>query len=190
MNTLNFNDADLKANREGRLSDAQAKRVEAQAAQFRKVVRWIIVLMVLVIVGGSMMMISMSHAAYEGRMNQSLISALTLYIGVGLIFIVMLGLFYVLSLYSITHARVKAVEGRADVLSTYTTVWMNKIPQRLPVNRLQLHRSRNRMSAFHFSDIVSLRYFENGKHYRVYYLSQLTPFALSAEEIEPEKAKR
>jgi hypothetical protein len=30
MNTLNFNDADLKANREGRLSDAQMKRLEAE----------------------------------------------------------------------------------------------------------------------------------------------------------------
>jgi hypothetical protein len=36
MNTLNFNDADLKANREGRLSDAQQKRLNTDVAMIRQ----------------------------------------------------------------------------------------------------------------------------------------------------------
>jgi hypothetical protein len=188
MNTLNFNDADLKANREGRLSDAQKKRLDAQVAQIRRVTGWTIALIIGIIVSGSLIMLSRLNTSSE--IIRYLISPLTIYIGFGVILIGMLGLFYLFSISSIRNIKIHIVEGTAEVTSTFTTVLFNQIPQRLPINRLQLHRIRNRMFTFQFSDSESLRYFENGKHYRVYYLSQLTPFALSAEEIEPEKAKR
>ena len=40
MNTLNFNDADLKANREGRLSDAQAKRLDTDVEIIQQKTRY------------------------------------------------------------------------------------------------------------------------------------------------------
>jgi hypothetical protein len=188
MNTLHFNDADLKANREGRLSDAQIKRFEAEVGQLLRVIGWTVAIIIGIAVAGSLIMLSRLHS---GRLiTQYLISPLKIYIGFGVFLTVALGLFYLLRIHSIRNTKIHIVKGTAEVTSTFTTIWMNRIPQRLPVNRLQLHRSRSLPFVFHFPDTASLRYFENGKRYRVYYLPYITPRALSAEEIEPEKAKR
>ena len=190
MNTLNFNDADLKANREGRLSDAQQKRLDTDVAMIQrhsKYMFWGYGLMFAVIT-----LIAVFNAAKDAAANpDQLISSsdATGFVVMGGLFVFMaavMGGSYWWSMRSLNSGSISTVEGTAEIISTYTTVK----GMRVPLNRLRLRRGWFSRFTFHFQDKESLRYFKNGTRYRVYYLPYAMPQALSAEEIEPEKAKR
>jgi hypothetical protein len=204
MNTLHFNDADLKANREGRLSDAQIKRFEAEVDRLQLQRRYSLwagvtvfslafIVMIMVTAGAIGVMTVVATSADSGLNRSDVFPLVTLLTGVMLvifwiavfIFIVIL-VKYALRIRSLTSAPVRAVEGKADVIYTYST---NHDGEDRPINQLLLYSSRYLWHTFTFDEPESLYMFETGKLYRVYYLPYAEPQALSAEEIEPEKTK-
>jgi hypothetical protein len=191
MNTLKFTDADLKANREGHLSDAQQKRLDADVDMIQrhsKYMLWGYGLMFGVI--ALIALINGVREASSANINQLISSSdatgFVVMIGLFVFMAAIMGGSYWWSMCGLTHSKIRIIEGTADVISTYTTVK----GMRVPLNRLRIHRGWFSRFTFHFQDAESLRYFKNGRRYRVYYLPYAMPQALSAEEIEPEKAKR
>jgi len=190
MNTLNFNDADLKANREGRLSDAQQKRLNVDLDmihQHSKYMLWFMgAIFAVIFISG---IINEIRATRRGLETVFQPDNLTGYVRIGATFLMLTGFVavgYWWGMRGLTNGTIRTVEGTADIISTFITVK----GRRVPLNRLRLRRSWYSRFTFHFDDSQSLRYFKNGRRYCVYYLPYAMPQALSAEEIEPEKAKR
>lgn len=190
MNTLNFNDADLKANREGRLSDAQQKRLDTDVEMIQRHSRymlWFIGITVTLLAVGGMI----SEFRKSGQDLNALFSppqvtgVIVMIVMFGFLFLIAIGSYW-WSMRGLTQGAIRTVEGTAEVISTFTTVR----GMRVPLNRVRLRRSWYSRFTFHFQDKESLRYFKNGTRYRVYYLPYAMPQALSAEEIKPEKPKR
>ena len=188
MNTLNFNDADLKANREGRLSDAQAKRFDAeldQIQQWSKLGLWVTAgAFALVTIG-----IMINTYTYLGKDLATILSRLASF-GFVIVIIVFMAVFLPLvyihgwSASSFVNEPIRMIQGTAEVVKTHITTRDGK---RTPVNKLVLHSNWYTWLTFTFADEDSLRYFESGHHYRIYYLVYYLPWprpqALSAEEI-------
>jgi hypothetical protein len=188
MNTLNFNDADLKVNREGRLSDAQQKRLDAeldQIQQWSKLGLWgsigVFVLISIAIV--------INTYTYLGKDLATMLSRMTS-IGFVIIATVFMVIFLLLlyiyswSASSFVNEPIRMIQGTAEVVKTHITTRDGK---RTPVNKLVLHSNWYTWFTFTFADEDSLRYFESGHRYRIYYLVYYLPWprpqALSSEEI-------
>jgi hypothetical protein len=199
MNTLHFNDADLKANREGRLSDAQQKRLDVTIQIIKRDQKsdlWFMMMLAGSIVAAGL--IIFFHDKSQNMETATLLADLTVYARVSLIFIVGIGL---VALYRWGHVRrltqpeIRVIEGRADTASGFVMTkgfgnnrWFEPA-RRVPLNKLELQRPGYGAFTFQFSDKASLRYFKNGKRYRIYYLLMGDPYLLSAEKLEPEKTK-
>lgn len=204
MNTLKFNDADLKANREGRLSDAQAKRFDIEVDRLqvqRKYSLWSgvtvfsLAFIAMVIIAALMSGIVIVQYAFNGDQDSARLSStvivsvlvMILILVVSLLIFIVFLINYALRIHSLTSAPIRSIEGQAEVFYFSAS---NPEEDNKPGNRLILHTSRYSLFTFNFDKPESLRPFENGLYYRVYYLPYAEPQALSAEEIEPEKAKR
>lgn len=195
MNTLNFNDADLKANREGHLSDAQAKRLDAEADQIQqqsKVILWVCTGVLILLTLG----ILINTYTYFGQDLPTQLSRMTStgFVAIAAVFIsVFMGMVFVYTrnTNSFTNEPIRIIQGTAEVVRTHITTRDGK---KVPVYQLILHSNWYTWFTFTFSDEASLRYFESGRLYRIYYLVYYLPWArpqaLSMEEIHTEKTKR
>ena len=189
MNTLHFNNVDFKANREGHLSDAQMKRFSTEADRLQGEQTYsglsgIIVLFVAVIV----------LLIFAYIINALVfVSAISFFYAIEMLIFFIFAVFFVinmagygLKIRSLRNTSVRVAEGRAKVVIAY----ISRRNGDKTINRLILYRTWYSRSTFNFNEDGSIRYFENDNYYRVYYLPGLNPQALSAEEFEPEKAKR
>jgi hypothetical protein len=193
MNILNFNEADLEANRAGHLTERQQKRLEptvSKLQQERKSLRWFMAIGLVVIVVVALI-IAFSNAPY-GHMTPQLQANLTAVVRVVLVSIIVMGLVDLRGwarLRELMHPTIHMIEGAADVTSAFTTAQGIKNSywaKRTPLNRVQVHQPGYGPFAFHFVDKASLRYFKQGCRYRFYYLLIGDPYLLSAEESQPE----
>jgi hypothetical protein len=190
MYVLKFTPEDLEANRRGELTDAQQKRLDEQIDMLQRHNKWMIRFfgaMFLVMMGIGMVM-TFNEAGLDG--NPALTNSdLT---GLGVMVVLLIFMFAVViggtwwGMRGLTHGAVRSVEGTAKVISTYTTVR----GMRVPMHRLKLRRNLFRTFTIYFQDAGSLKHFKHGTRYRLYYLAYGMPYALSAEEITEEKAKR
>jgi hypothetical protein len=216
MNTLNFNDADLKANREGRLSDAQRKRLNDEVDRMSWQTKHGGLLFALntfiVLLGGL--------AFIDARLRQQLLFMLSfkdLHSSLFLVFTVSIWLglpvlwdWWIVRRY--VQGHIYTIEGenvrvpgemrkrsfkkmiRADHPGKAILVSMKLRKRiRIKVRQVKIRSARLQEMTFLFRAEKPGFYFKPGQRYRVYYLVyylSTIPQPLSVEEIEPEKAKR
>ena len=153
-----------------------------------------IVLVMILMVG----VIIVLHDAGQGLESSRILADLMVYTPMGITFIVLMGLVNwrgASKLYELNTMQICIVDGTAEVTSTYRTLRVGRRwPEsgiRVPLYQLKLHQPGYYTPfTFSFTDKGSLHRFKDGHRYRVYYLPFLSPHALSADEFEPEKAKR
>lgn len=186
MNTLNFNDADLKANREGRLSDAQIKRLDAEGDRFQKQRQDAVRLCI-----GLFAVAAVAIGAFINARNgepEALPCVGIIYFAVALV-IFMGSIILIVSTYdgdikALVNAPIHREEGTVEVLGKRA----DRSGQYF--YRVILHSNWYSWMPFDFNDPDVMQMFKSGERYRVYYLSIHGNQMLSAEEIEPEKPKR
>lgn len=189
MYTLRFTDVDLEANRQGYLSDAQRKRIDADVDMMRRQGRYLVwffgALIVFLVVVGGVMEFNNADRDMSKFLSPSNLQgfAIMVVMFTGIMSLAMLSNWWTLRRYS--QANIRTVEGRVEVVKGETSVR----GMRVPVYNVKIRRGLFSFFVFRFQDSASLKHFKHDKHYRVYYIPYAIPQALSAEEIE-EKAKR
>jgi hypothetical protein len=216
MNTLHFNDADLKANREGRLSDAQRKRLNDEIDRMSWQTKHgglLFALYTFVLLLGGLALI-------DARLRQQLLFMLSfkdLYSSLFLVFTVSIWLglpmlwdWWIVRRYAQGH--IYTMEGENVHTPWGWGLWkriFKKMPRtgktvfvptklrkrtRIKVMLVKIRSRGGREITFSFRGEKPGFYFQPGRRYRIYYLSYYLradmPQILSAEEIEPEKAKQ
>ena len=182
MYTLDFTPPDLNANRQGALSESQQQRLDQDVRMMKKQGRQVIWFFVaffifLTLVGG------ISEYNNAGQDLTKLLSPSNLMgftiAGVGLtgllIFTIIASWW---STRSLAHASIRTVEGTAHLV--HEVMGRGGMTQ---AYNIELRRGRFSKFTFRFQNAASMRYFEQGVRYRVYYLSAMVPQALSAEEL-------
>jgi hypothetical protein len=191
MNTLHFTPADLEANREGRLSDAQRKKLDADVENIRKYSRYIIpvfALAIALLIGMGLAPESSSTLQDDTWLSSRVRGGNLLMAGItlALCFLVTLAWNW-WSLRRYEQGHLLSVEGKAQVTSGF--VWSRG--RRYILHQVRIWRGWMRWTSFRFQDADSVRYFKTGRRYRVYYLWYYAqPQAISVEEIADEKDKR
>jgi hypothetical protein len=182
--TLRFTQADLECNRQGYLSEEQRQKVNAHVRMMNTNARrtmgcFAVVLPLMLIVG----VISEVNNA-GGDLSRFLAEGnrIGFLVTYGMFFLICLvaGLYTYWTTQRYSRGNIRSVEGVALLIQKDVYVRGMK----LRANNLELRRGRWRKTTFRFQDAESLRYFKDGRRYRVYYLPYAIPQALSAERIE------
>jgi hypothetical protein len=190
MYTLRFSDVDLEANRQGYLSDAQRKRLDADVDMLRQQSKYVVwffaaFAVFILVVGG------ISEFNNAGRDMDKFLSPSNIQ-GFAIMIVMFSGIMIVASLWSWWTTRryeqgtIRTVEGRAEVVRGDMT--LRGI--RTSIYNVKIRRGIFSRFIFRFQDSDSLDHFKHGKHYRVYYIPYAIPQALSCEEVYDEKDKR
>jgi hypothetical protein len=187
MNSLRFSPADLEANREGRLTDAQRKRLDADMELMHRQGRSIALGFAGLCVFNVVMNASTAYdkvgqdvsKLFSGESLTTLLNSLALVIAIPCL--VLLG--YRLVIKAFAQGTIRSIEGKVYII--------NRNSFRTPsFYKVQIWHGLL-WTTFYFEDAGSLTYFQSGQRYRVYYLSSYVwRQALSTEEIPDEKAKR
>jgi hypothetical protein len=189
MNTLRFTQADLEANREGRLSDAQIKRLDGEIDTLRRQVRPKAIGFAVMLMLNFAFRWTVDHAGKPSDKGPFSDINMVLFV---LVCAALVGCFvFVLEWFSaqmFARSTLHNIEGEVQVINSYTRFLFWKTP----VYKVRIWRnSFFRWKTFQFPDADSLAYFESGKNYRISYLPHIDQTrVLSCEEILDEKVKR
>jgi hypothetical protein len=189
MYPLKFNEADLNANRQGVLSDAQRKRIDADVETILKYSKYMMLIFGLCIALVVVVTFVGEYRSVNGDLSQLLSqNNLTGFGIMAMMFIVIYAILIVWNRWSVmrlSQGEVMSVEGTAEAVSTYSYARGG----RYPMHRVYLHRGWFRRFTLYFPTAEPLRHFKQGRLYRVYYVRYAMPYPLSVEEID-EKDKR
>jgi|GEM_PF-1337140 len=182
MYTLDFTLPDLDANRQGVLSDFQRQRLDQDVRIMKKQGRQAIwfygAFFIFAIVGGGVVEYNDAGQDLTRLLSPSNLMGFAI-AGVGLSCMVIVTIVSGWwSARSLTHASIRTVEGTAHLV--------NEVRGKHGMTRaynVELRRGRFSKFTFRFQNAASMRYFEEGVPYRVYYLPYVLPQALSAEEL-------
>jgi hypothetical protein len=189
MNTLHFTPADLEANREGRLSDAQIKKLDADLDTLRRQVRPKAISFAVILMINFAVRWTLDHS--DKKPANGPFSDVGM-VAMVLVMVVLVGCFvFALEWFSVrmfARSTLHHVEGEAQVINSHTRfLWW-----RTPIYKVKIWRNPLlRWKTFQFAEADSLAYFESGRRYRVSYLPHFDQTrVLSCEEIYDEKAKK
>jgi hypothetical protein len=189
MYNLRFTDVDLEANRQGYLSDAQRKRIDADVETLRRQSKYVVWFFAAFAV---FMLVAGGFAEYNnaGRDMDKFLSPSNIQ-GFAIMIVMFSSIMTVAMLWSwwttrrFAQGTIRTVEGNAKVVNAVTYGRGMEIP----VYNVEIRSGLLSKHIFRFQNEDSLHYFKTGRRYRVYYIPYATPQAISAEEIE-EKDKR
>jgi hypothetical protein len=188
MYSLEFTQDDLSANQQGDLSEVQKKRIANDVDMLRQQGRRIVWIFVIFFAA-----LAIAIAIYlyfnEGRDIYQLLSPelRIFFAGLAGIMILLFILVVFLQMWSarrLARASVSSITGKAHLIT--------EIPTRqgmLRVHNVQIRPKFFFKKTFRFQSDQSLRHFQEGVRYRVYYLRYSIPLVLSIEEA-PEKKRK
>lgn len=188
MSSLEFTQDDLDANRQGALSDLQKQRIANDVDMLRQQGRRIVWIFVIFFAA-----LAIASAIYlyfnQGRDIYQLIAPeiRTLLAGLAGVMVLLFILVVFLQMWSarrLARASVSSITGKAHLIT--------EIPTKkgmLRVYDVQIRRNFFFKKMFRFQSDRSLRHFQEGVRYRVYYLRYSIPLVLSVEEM-PEKKRK
>lgn len=187
MNTLNFTDADLKVNREGRLSEAQRKIFEVYVKELKSRARYrykvIAALMALVAAGGLVTLYQSPDADLNKMFPSTYIStSIGVVLGCALGFCLIV-LFEEFNLWSYARGRVYRARAKAHIKKSLEHIGDP------PVCTLIMRSGLLKVGTVYIRNPEVLKQFEHGKYYRIYYLYNKHPQIVSVEEELPDLNK-
>ena len=180
---LDFDATDLQANREGRLTPRQRERVESIHASRQRGARWTLIAFLIFIPAllgvGLLNEYRQSNGVDISTFVQTQLPILGIMAG---LFAVMLGISafsQILVSGSARRQRITTAEGQAHIVNLEGN-WKRRYAR----YELHLRRSALNRTVIRFTTPHSLRYFQEGRRYRLYYIPYYPlPIVLSAEEI-------
>lgn len=183
MYTLEFTERDLEANQQGLLSEFQQKRLDADVDMIRRqgktTIKFFGIFFVFIVVVGLISEYNNAHGDLEKLFSRSNLTGFAI-AGVLFTFLLVVGVVSNWwSVRSLSRASIRTVEGIAHVV----TGTVSSRGGRYPVYNVEIRRGMFSKTIFRFQNDASLRYFTEGRPYRVYYLKYVLPVALSAEEL-------
>lgn len=184
MYDIQFDQNDLDANQQGRLSTAQRERLATDViiAQHKNRIQAVKLFIV-----GSVFFIIILGAAYSsaGTLDAFLMSPeiLPLIVMGVLIGVIITGVicFQAWNLKRFANGTIRVVEGLAFIRAYNTDIIMSRNYR--PVYTVEIRQGFLSKVIFHFSEEISLQHFRDNKLYRIYYLPYTQPQILSVEDL-------
>jgi hypothetical protein len=182
MLPLKFNETDVAANREGRLTDAQRKRINAYREamdQQGKLLVQILATMIIFVFAGVQFIIFVTEHYSLSEIIESILRTLPIPAFCIAVYVIGMRLMNAISRRKLTQESVQTALGTAQ-FATHRAG--NKT-----FYRLFLRTPLRSYLMFQFEESESLSNFDEGQAYRVYYLRGLSPYLLSAECLTPDE---